>query len=508
RGRQVSIFPFSSLTGNGGFISQENQLPLVLDPTAPVVQLVDLSALCAGRFGLKARFANTTARAQKFTAEACVYDNTGFAGRDQDWTLRERPLIRKTRDFTLKPGETASWVVPVSALPELEVGPAKRAKAVYGFAFKVSRPESAVPLFVRQRDFVRRDFRAKTSDPGLPMGLAYNPVRNTIVPSCDILDVPDKERVQGLKVEVYPAGERAAGAPWLSELMTRRRNHILAELLPVPELKPGSYPARLTLLDTNGRAFATKDGLAIRKLDEAREFPWWDSRAGLSDQPAPPHRAMRYEGTSVLTSTGKTTFDGSGLPVQMQMTGKDLLAAPVWLTASADGEALRFVSAAAADIGKKTPVEARLRGLLRCAALTVRARNRMEYDGAQWITLDLEPGRPELPQLHGRVAHSPPARHRCASPLRQHHPLARRLSLGQSGARRRSSALPDGRALRARHLDAGFRQMELPEGLREGRAHPDVRSQAALRIPQPRHARQADRPGDEPRGDPPPALLG
>ncbi len=117
---------YSSLTGNGGFISQENQFPLVLDDSAPVAQLLDISDLWKGRFGLKARFANTTAKPQTLTVLASVYDNSGYHGRDKDWTEREGPLATQSKEFALKPGEAAEWAIHGTALPELAVDPATR----------------------------------------------------------------------------------------------------------------------------------------------------------------------------------------------------------------------------------------------------------------------------------------------------------------------------------------------------------------------------------------------
>jgi len=387
---------YSSITGNGGFISQENQFPLVLDSAAPVVQLLDLGGLCNGQFALKARFANTSAQPQTFTAVASVYDNTAFQGRDQDWTLRDNPLVSQNRAFTLKPGESAEWVIPASALPELKVDPVKKLAAVYGFVFKVSRPGSALPLFVRQCDFTRQAYTGKQDTPGYPMDIAYNPVRSTIMPSCDVIDFPDKERLQGLAVEIYPAGEKPQGKPLFSKLVTRTSKNVITELLSVPALKPGSYPVRLVLIDKQGKAIETKEDLALKKLDEAKEFPWWDSRAGISDRPMPPHQAMRYEPSAVLTATGKVTFAGSALPAQVHMTGKDLLAAPVRLTASAGGTRMALAADAAARFGRKTDIEAELTGAVRCGAFQIKVDNHMEYDGAQWITLNIEPAAAEV----------------------------------------------------------------------------------------------------------------
>ncbi|MBM4031399.1 MAG: hypothetical protein FJ291_06380 [Planctomycetes bacterium] len=372
---------YSSLTGNGGFISQENQFPLVLDDSAPVVQLLDISDLWQGRFGFNARFANTTAKPQTFTALASVYDNSGYQGRDKDWTEREKPLATQSKEFTLKPGEAVEWAIPAATLPELAADPAKRAAPLHGFVFKVSRVGSATPLFVRQCDFAKLEYTARQVTPGYAMDIAYNPVRNNLMPSCDILDHPDPTKVKGLRVELPPL---------LDRLVTRVSHSIISDLLPLPELKPGKYPARLTLLDTDGRAIETRE-LTVEKLDEAAIFPWWDSQAGLSDKPIPPHQPMRVEGNAIVTTTGRATFDGRAMPTQVQMTGKDLLAAPVRLTASAGGKPVAFAADAAPKFGRQSPTEVELSGALRSDALNVKIANHMEYDGAQWVTLDVEP---------------------------------------------------------------------------------------------------------------------
>lgn len=387
---------YSSVTGNGGFISQENQFPLVLDASAPVVQLLDIGGLCRGEFGLTARFANTTAAPQTFTARASVYDNTGVQGRDQDWALRGSPLASQQRQITLKPGESLVWNVPGTALPVNAPGKDKPI-GCYGFVFKVSRPGSAVPLFVRQCDFVKTgEYRARAAGAGYPMAAAYNPVRGTIMPTCDILDYPDKSKVRGLKVEVFAAGETPEGRPLLSRLVTRVSRDIISELLPLPDLKPGTYPVRMALLGKDDKVIQSAD-MKIQKLDEARTFPWWNSRAGISDEPVPPHRPMRCEGSTVITTTSRVRFDGSAMPAQVRMTGKDLLAAPVRLTAAAAGKPVAFAPAAAAPvISRKSDIEVDLAGALRSAQLNVKIVNHIEYDGAQWITLDVAPTQKEL----------------------------------------------------------------------------------------------------------------
>ncbi|MBM4035686.1 MAG: hypothetical protein FJ291_28435, partial [Planctomycetes bacterium] len=370
---------YSSLTGNGGFISQENQFPLVLDDSAPVVQLLDISDLWKGRFGFKARFANTTARPQSFTALASVYDNSGYQGRDKDRSEREKPLAMQSKQFTLRPGEAVEWAIRGAALPE-------PAAQLYGLVFKVSRAGSATPLFVRQCDFTKLEYTAKQVARGYAIDIAYNPARGNLMPSCDILDHPDQSKVKGLRVELPPL---------LDTVVTRVGHHVISDLLPLPALKPGSYPARLTLLDTDGKAIESKE-LAVEKLDEAATFPWWDSPAGLSDKPIPPHQPMRVEGNAVITTTGRVAFDGRAMPTQVQMAGRELLAAPVRLTASAGGQAVAFVADAAPGFGRKTATEVELSGALRSNELTAKVANRMEYDGAQWITLDIEPAAPEL----------------------------------------------------------------------------------------------------------------
>lgn len=377
---------YSSLTGNGGFISQENQFPLVLDESAPAVQLLDISDLWRGRFGFKARLANTTRKPQAFTARASVYDNTGYQGRDKDWAEREKPLATHSKELSLAPGESAEWAIPGAALPDLAADPAKKAAPLYGFVFKVSRAGSPTPLFVRQCEFVQREYTAREVAPGYAMEIAYNPVRNTLMPSCDILDHPDPAKVKGLRVEL---------PPFLDTVVTRMSHYVISALLPLPELKPGTYPARLTLLGTDGKAIESKE-LAVEKLDEAATFPWWNSRAGISDQPIPPHEPMRVEGNTVITTTSRVAFDGRAMPTQVQMAGKELLAAPIRLTASAGGKPVAFVADAAPKFRRTAPTEVELSGALRSAALTARVGNRMEYDGAQWITLDLEPAAGEV----------------------------------------------------------------------------------------------------------------
>jgi len=381
---------YSSLTGWGAFPYPESYGALVLDDRAPVVQLLDLKDLYQGKFGLTARLANHTDRPIACLATARAFSQYAEGdrkGTTVDWLARDDPIHEAKRQITLKPGEETTWTIPPKALPPL--GNGKDAPQWYDMVLGVTSPNGKTTYFRAQRHFRKLHYEAYVQPYELPLSVTYNPVRDNLRLWCDVMDDPSRERVASVKVELFGRG-KAGGEPLLTATATDRQLELYEAVIDVPRLKIGEYPVRATLIDDAGKALATKD-LVIEKLDERKEFKWWQCGAGKSGRPIPPHRDMQYRGNTVTTTMGEYTFGGSGMPSQIRMTGEDLLAAPVRLTAGVAGKPVSFGFPAAPKIVRQSAGEAGFSGELTSQPLAVRVASRMEYDGCTEITLDVQP---------------------------------------------------------------------------------------------------------------------
>ena len=383
---------YSSFTGWGGFSRPENHASLVLDDTAPVVQLLDIAPLWQGKLGFEAALGNPGAVPVECKAEVVVLANPATApGTQEDWFDRDGALVSEAKTITIPAGGTATWSFAPKELPPLE--PASRGSPSYDFAFRVTMGGGKALVYRRQCSFRKVEYTAKTVEYELPMSVRYNPVRHNVLARCDVLDDPNRDRAGGLRVRVFERdADPGTANPMCDNTITVRRHNVYEGVLEIPELQLGDYPVRLTLLDKAGEPIESRD-LSITKLDEAAEFKWWNSRAGVTDRPIPPHESMRYEQDDVVTTMGRYRFAGSAMPAQVTMAGEELLVSPVRLTASVDGSPVSFSSPRRAERRAASGMEAEFSGSLESRDLDVLVDTHMEYDGAMRITLDVKAGR-------------------------------------------------------------------------------------------------------------------
>jgi len=166
---------YSSLTGGGGFPYPESYGGLVLDDRAPVVQLLSLNDLWAGRFGLTARLYNSTDRPITCIAAARVLrKDRVHSGRTVDWAKRQNPIHAVSKTLALRPGEAVTWTIPAKALPPLDV--AKDKHNWYDMAFTVTGRDGSTVYYRAQRHFKKLAYKTKERPYSLPMRVAYNPV--------------------------------------------------------------------------------------------------------------------------------------------------------------------------------------------------------------------------------------------------------------------------------------------------------------------------------------------
>lgn len=375
---------YSSITGWGGFVYADSYAGLVLDDSSPVVQVLSLNELTQLKFGFTARIYNPTSRILQCKAVTKVFKGAGQAVTTLDWTKRESAIFALSKSFTLKPGQEVQWRIPTKELPPLKQG---WKRAWYDMVFAVKSGEGKSTYYRIQRHFAKICYKARVKPYKLPLSVRYNPVRNNLYVECDVLEHPRKGEVSSIAVELYRGGKKR---PLATGKVGYRKNDVFKGLIEVPPLEAGKYIAKATLLTRDSEEIESRE-FTIEKLEEKKEFKWWKCKAGILNEPIPPHRSMRYENRMVITTTGRFRFDGSALPSQVEMTGKELLASPVRFACSAGGRELNFRKPERTRFRKRSPLKAKLTGRLTSEKLRIRISNDMEYDGAMKFTVDIEP---------------------------------------------------------------------------------------------------------------------
>ncbi|MBS3763269.1 MAG: hypothetical protein KGZ25_08215, partial [Planctomycetes bacterium] len=385
---------YSSITGWGGFVYADSYAGLVLDDAAPTVQLVDIEPLWHGKLGFEARLHNPTDQPIKCNGIAKVFFNmtegAHRAGTDIDWTTRtEKPLRELSKKFELAPGESAIWKVPSKDLPALP-----KNKRWYDMVLTVKSQDGKVTYYRAQRHFLEKTLKAKVRKYKLPLSVEYNPVRSNLEVRCDVLDYPKRGQTTGVKVEVFPQGAETI-KPLAGETVTHIRNKIYEGVVDLPKLKIGKYAIEATVVGKDGEALERKN-FEIEKLNEEKEFAWWGCKAGILEEPVPPHKPLEYaEKGEVVTTMGEVTFDKSAFPLQIEATGERLLDQPVRLLVGGKGPEIRGTF----KTEKQTALQAEIKGAEMVyrgqnGQVMIRTRTAMEYDGCMKFTVDIEPKRP------------------------------------------------------------------------------------------------------------------
>ncbi len=162
---------------------------------------------------------------------------------------------------------------------------------------------------------------------------------------------------------------------------------------------------------------ADQDGTTI--FETTREIaapfrPWWlDDTTGADEVVLPPYKSLRVNGADVLPDGRSYRLGDCLLPVDVQIGGNPILAAPVVLRARLGGQP-RDWDGAAPTIREQNGHHVVMEGTATCGGLVLAGRARIEYDGMIRTDLEIRPAGAtdevavealtlEIP-LHGRYA--------------------------------------------------------------------------------------------------------
>ena len=153
---------------------------------------------------------------------------------------------------------------------------------------------------------------------------------------------------------------------------------IVAVKLPLRKATPGRY-----------RAIATAGGSrAAADLRVPDSPPWLDAHVGISDTVPPPWTDMREDGGTVACWNRSYEMRPGPFPQQIVSAGAPLLAGPVDLKVTADGEALRWADRGL-TITSRQPTQVAFKGEASAGKLRLEVRGRVEFDGMCWLDIEL-----------------------------------------------------------------------------------------------------------------------
>ncbi len=140
----------------------------------------------------------------------------------------------------------------------------------------------------------------------------------------------------------------------------------------------GQKPADVKLvLSVSSKALDDRGDSELWRLSRLR---WLDSKAGLEDEVTAPYTPLKVDGTTVKCLGRDVTYGPGGVPSSIRSGANEILARPLAFVVESDGNILAW-KAGEAKVVERSPAATVLESEATAAALTLRTRARMEFDG-------------------------------------------------------------------------------------------------------------------------------
>ncbi|MGI4787715.1 MAG: glycoside hydrolase domain-containing protein [Janthinobacterium lividum] len=357
----------NSISGSGSFSVRETHARFVLSKSAPAINLLAVADPQAQTFGLQ-----LSARAQQ--------------SETLHWLFESDSGVQKEGDLPVSAGQIA-MLPPMLDLDKPGTG---------NFRIKILSADKARTYFdwsAKRQWGDLTSLTQKMNDTGdqVALTLGFNPARDYLRVNGDFIDYDNRAQIARYSVAVENSS---------SHVIAQKDLHLdslayVRDIIRLPNLPPGDYTAQLTTFDKSGKALFSRDKQFAKK-DPAKAFPWWNTKLGNADKVIAPWTPVRYS-AGQFAVWGRTMHVGAaGLPQQVTALGRNLLAAPAYLTAdlgsgkvvTAKNTALQTLSAA----DQRVVVQST--GSL--GAVTVKSVVTTEYDGMYKVEMTLDAPKPTV----------------------------------------------------------------------------------------------------------------
>ena len=252
----------------------------------------------------------------------------------------------------------------------------------WGIGLRYGDPENTVGL------------KVETSKAPFPLSAAYYPLANRLKVSVDTYDLAQREKVKSVHFEVTPqAGGAVLGR---GDVTTFDYGQGFATLALPAAIKPGTYSCAASMLDAGGQVLASHQ-VTFERKDHAKEFPWIGNHIGEEDVVPRIFSPLAVKGDVLCGYAKEIRLAGSALPASIKAADIELLAAPIYLRGTAEGQ--KFLVEPVGNARKVTasPTHAIYTGRAAGGPLTAGVNYRLDYDGTAKVVLTLAPVKKDVP---------------------------------------------------------------------------------------------------------------
>lgn len=224
----------------------------------------------------------------------------------------------------------------------------------------------------------------------------YNPVRNLLGYTLDIIDMPQKTRYAYAMVTVRNGVGVVVASGRVAKMIEDQAKATLA----LPVLPVGPYSAETKLFAADGSVLGTQS-IAFTRLDEAKEFPWYHNDIGITEECFFPFTPMTVKSDVVTCWNRAVTFDGMALPRSIVAGGAELLTDGIALYGDFQGKSLKCQPTQKLQVTKAKTGRVEMVGGGALVNLAVQTKTYMELDGFTLMSLTLTPkGKVALDKLY------------------------------------------------------------------------------------------------------------
>ena len=214
----------------------------------------------------------------------------------------------------------------------------------------------------------------------------YNPVRDSLAYTIDIIDLPQKARFAYATVTVCDAKGKEVASGRAAKMIEDQSKAIML----VPVLSLGAYTVESKLFAADDAVLGTQS-FSFTKLDEASEFPWYKNDIGITEECFYPFTPLTVNKDVVTCWNRTVTFDGVAMPHAILAGGGSLLASGIALFGSFGGQTRQCTPTQPLQVTKARTGRVEMTGGGTLAGLSVRTQTAMELDGFTLIKMSLTP---------------------------------------------------------------------------------------------------------------------
>lgn len=318
---------------------------------------------------------NTTRRQQQFTMVARLWDPSS-----------KQIAAEKSYPLDLAPGQRFQTTVD-------EAGQVQATKS-YQLLIMAQQGNTSLYTWSQTIDYANPENNAglKVEANAAPFGLnaAYYPLKNVLIVTADKYDLPQRDEVTRVQVMVKPQGGVTATNTANITKFDYEQGDTRIDL--PANLKAGIYSVTADMLDVTGKILSSHS-VTFERKELTKEFPWLNNTIGEEFIVPRTFQPISVQGNTINGYKKTIILEGSALPKSIKAAGIELLAGPIRLRGTTNGQTFLLTPAqnAPIPIGKTTQATSSFIGKAKGGSLTANISYRFDYDGVSRVEMTLTP---------------------------------------------------------------------------------------------------------------------